>query len=205
MSHAPAATVANVGLGLAKPLGGPFRLDIPRVFCKNAAVCRQSIPANQFHYAPSFFGESLCLGCYGSLCRALDIVECADECPACYQPMTLGVKAGSCTHRVCPWCAHFILFGEPRPTYESFGTSHNPRDPCLHGDDRGRVHIHDDGRTTYEFLSGSFIMRPEDDGPVKQPDVDSEDENSDDSESYFTYTGCPICARMQAARPCDLD
>ena len=123
MSHAPAATVANVGLGLATPLGGPFRLDIPRIFCKNAAVCRQSIPANQFHYAPSFSGESLCLGCYGSLCRALDIVECADECPACYQPMTLGVKAGSCTHRVCPWCAHFILFGEPRPTYESQATT----------------------------------------------------------------------------------
>ena len=122
--------------------------------------------------------------------------------------MTLGVRGESCAHRICPWCAHYALFGASRPTYESFSTDQNPNDPCRHGDDRGRVCIDDDGHVTYEFSSGYFVLGPEDDAPVKQPDVDSEDEGetSDDSDSCCAeHKMCPICARAQSARLCDLD
>jgi hypothetical protein len=108
---------------------GPFRVDIPRIFCKNAVVCRESVPANQFHYDYSYPREGVCIRCAVSAHGVLDIIECADECPACYRPMNFGVRGKSCAHRTCPWCAHYALFGFPRPTYETFATDHNPYDP----------------------------------------------------------------------------
>ena len=186
---------------------GPFRVDIPRVFCKNAVVCRQSIPANQFYYDHSYPREGVCLNCAMSGHRDLDIIECADECPACYRPMNFGVRGRSCAHRTCPWCAHCALFGFPRPTYETFATDHNPYDPCRYGDDRGQVYIHDDGRVNYEFRSGFFVRGPEDDAPVKQPDPDEDEGEASDGDSDLGAEPrmCPICAREQSARPCDLD
>lgn len=51
--------------------------------------------------------------------------------------MLLGVKwnADACKHRFCPACTHQMLFGMPRPTYESYQSRV--------GD---HVELHDDGR-----------------------------------------------------------
>jgi hypothetical protein len=139
-----------------------------RVRCLNAAVCRRSAHADS--YAVSCIGTTpltereraaecdlmqrrlpigICPRCDDLIGHALDIVavEVADEvCAVCLNPMRLGVKWTTCQHRFCPACSHHMLFGMPRPTFESYQTRA--------GD---YVELHDDGRMV-SGVDDTFIL-----------------------------------------------
>jgi hypothetical protein len=125
-----------------------------RVQCKNVAVCRMS--AYQDLYGVFDEGADaetprrgaligmmeptgLCPRCLYAVGYELDIVEVErdEECAVCLRPMLIGVKwnADPCQHRFCPACSYQMLFGMPRPTYESYQSR-----PGHH------VELHDDGR-----------------------------------------------------------
>ena len=114
-----------------------------RVQCANFAVCRRSAFAGSYSITLStgtqrLLPNGICPRCDDVVGYALDIAEASDEeCAVCYAPMPLGVKwnAETCTHRFCPSCTHQMLFGLPRPTYESYQS--------YTGD---YVRVHDDGR-----------------------------------------------------------
>jgi len=126
-----------------------------RVQCKNVAVCRMSAYADLYGvYAEGAEADGetpgrgvligrmeptrMCPRCQFTIGYELDIVEAGgEECAVCFRPMLLGVKwnADACRHRFCPACTHRMLFGMPRPTYESYQSRL--------GD---LVELHDDGR-----------------------------------------------------------
>jgi Zn ribbon nucleic-acid-binding protein len=126
-----------------------------RIQCKNVAVCRMSAYADLYGvYAEGAEADGetpgrgvliglmeptrLCTRCHYAVGYELDIVEAGgEECAVCFRPMLLGVKwnADACKHRFCPACTHQMLFGMPRPTYESYQSRV--------GD---HVELHDDGR-----------------------------------------------------------
>ena len=128
-----------------------------RIQCKNVAVCRMSAYADSYGvYAERAEGAEadgetpprlvligrmeptgLCPSCQYKIGYELDIVAVEEECAVCLRPMLLGVKwnADACRHRFCPACTHQMLFGMPRPTYESYQSRL--------GD---LVELHDDGR-----------------------------------------------------------
>ena len=125
-----------------------------RVQCKNVAVCRMSAYADLYGvYAERAEADCetsgrgvligrmeptrMCQRCQFIIGYELDIVEAGgEECAVCFRPMLLGVKwnAEACRHRFCPACTHQMLFGMPRPTYESYQSRL--------GD---HVELHDDG------------------------------------------------------------
>lgn len=170
-----------------------------RVYCKNAAVCRRSFHPDAVYWVPSYQRAGVCLNCDIHIGCALDIAEASDEeCPVCYDPMPLGVKWNhECRHRFCPACFIQMMWGIPRPTYETYECPGN--DAGAWG---GNCYLHDDGRRVYEFPEGTFVLSADGGQPVRQPDApeDETDEPEDDDEEVGMRESCPICVRTRSTR-----
>lgn len=161
-----------------------------RLYCKNAPVCRESYHPNYVDGVPSYLRAGLCINCDVCIRGALDIAEVTDEeCPVCYAPMPLGVKwHPECLHRFCPACFFQMLWGRPRPTYETYYCRFQSE---RSGTDSFVCYLHDDGSMVLELPEDTVVI-PADGGPApvtQQPEDDDEDEEPEVRQS------CPICLR----------